>query len=61
MNLRKETGLAPTDRIRVTADIDEAMRAAVEGGLEEVKKDLKADELTFGSTGTGAISLEKSA
>lgn len=59
MNLRKETGLAPTDRIRVTADVDEAMRAAVEAGLEDVKKDVKADELVFESMGTGAIHLEK--
>ncbi|HEU0050629.1 MAG TPA: isoleucine--tRNA ligase [Patescibacteria group bacterium] len=47
MNLRKEAGLAPQDRVHVFYQAPEEITQAIARGLDEMKKDLRTDELVF--------------
>lgn len=49
MNLRKEAECMPNDEISVIADVAPSVREAIEENTEEVKRDIKAKDIAFGT------------
>lgn len=57
MASRKEKGMQPVDRIRVSAKVDQLMMEAVQEKQAEIERDLKADSLSI-SVGEGEAIVE---
>jgi hypothetical protein len=57
MNARKEKGMQPSDRVRLTVTADADMVEAVQEKQEEVMRDLKSEGLAI-SVGEGEPTVE---
>ena len=54
-NLRKDSGLDVTDRIVLTVETSEAIRAAIKANMEYVCNEVLANDIRFDAVGTSAL------
>lgn len=57
-NLRKDSGLEVTDRIRLSVDCSEEIRSAITQNQEYVCNEVLANEITFGTLTNSALTID---
>jgi isoleucyl-tRNA synthetase len=54
-NLRKDSGLEVTDKIRITVETSDAIREAIAANAAYVQAEVLATEIVFSSTSNNAL------